>query len=366
MAANIHDQRLLIVDFGSQYTQLIARRVREAGVYCEIHPFDAPADFIQSFQPRGVILSGGPETVTLEDTPRIPDAVFALDVPVLGICYGMQAMAEQLGGKVQGSDVHEFGHAVVDVLETDSFLGVVNGGAGGELPVWMSHGDKVVALPPEFTLVASTESAPIAAMQWAERQLYGVQFHPEVTHTRQGAEILGHFALEICGCDGLWTAANIVEDAIGQVRALVGNDKVVLGLSGGVDSSVVAALLSRAIGDQLTCVFVDNGLLRKNEREEVEAAFEPSNALSLNLVTVAAEDEFLDKLAGIEARQGARDQIPSQRGWPAGENASETRRAPARAVQGRSAEHRSASRAAEVADLPAPIPRTGAWRAHPG
>lgn len=309
MAANIHDQRLLIVDFGSQYTQLIARRVRESGVYCEIHPFDAPAEFIREFSPRGVILSGGPETVTLEDTPRIPDAVFDLDVPVLGICYGMQAMAEQLGGKVQGSDVHEFGHAVVDVQATDSFLSVVNDGAGGELPVWMSHGDKVVTLPPQFNLVAATESAPIAAMEWPERRLYGVQFHPEVTHTRQGADILGHFARQICGCEGLWTAANIVEDAIAQVREMVGTDKVVLGLSGGVDSSVVAALLSRAIGDQLTCVFVDNGLLRKNEREEVEAAFAPSNALSLNLVTVAAEEEFLGKLSGIDEPEAKRKAI---------------------------------------------------------
>ena len=309
MAVNIHDQRLLIVDFGSQYTQLIARRVRESGVYCEIHPFDAPDSFIREFAPRGVILSGGPESVTLEDTPRIPDAIFELEVPVLGICYGMQAMAEQLGGKVQGSAVHEFGHAVVDVLEPASFLAPVNEGAGGELPVWMSHGDKVVTLPPEFTLIASTESAPIAAMEWAEKRLYGVQFHPEVTHTRQGSEILGYFAREICGCEGLWTAANIVEDAIAQVCSTVGKDKVVLGLSGGVDSSVVAALLSRAIGDQLTCVFVDNGLLRKNEREEVEAAFAPSNALSLNLVTVAAEDEFLDKLAGIEEPEAKRKAI---------------------------------------------------------
>ncbi len=309
MAVNIHDQRLLIVDFGSQYTQLIARRVREAGVYCEIHPFDAPAAFIESFAPRGVILSGGPESVTLEEAPRIPEAVFELGVPVLGICYGMQAMAEQLGGKVQGSSVHEFGHAVVNVLNTESFLAPVNGGSGGELPVWMSHGDKVVTLPPEFSLIASTDSAPIAAMEWSERKLYGVQFHPEVTHTRQGAEILGHFALEICGCEGLWTAANIVDDAVAQVRETVGSDKVVLGLSGGVDSSVVAALLSRAIGDQLTCVFVDNGLLRKNERQEVEAAFAPSNALTLNLITVAAEDEFLDRLAGIAEPEAKRKAI---------------------------------------------------------
>jgi GMP synthase (glutamine-hydrolysing) len=278
-------------------------------VYCEIHPFDAPAEFFAEFRPRGVILSGGPETVTKEDTPRIPDAIFNLDVPVLGICYGMQAMAEQLGGKVQGSTVQEFGHAVVNVLDTSGFLSVVNEGAGGELPVWMSHGDKVVALPPDFTLVAATDSAPIAAMECTARRLYGVQFHPEVTHTRQGAEILGHFARVICGCEGLWTAANIVEDAIAQVQETVGGDKVVLGLSGGVDSSVVAALLSRAIGDQLTCVFVDNGLLRKNERQEVEAAFAPSNALALNLVTVPAEDEFLERLTGVEDPEAKRKVI---------------------------------------------------------
>ncbi len=309
MALDIHDQRLLIVDFGSQYTQLIARRIRESGVYCEIHPFDAPVDFLTEFQPRGVILSGGPESVTGSDTPRIPEVIFELGVPVLGICYGMQAMAEQLGGRVQGSAIHEFGHAVVNVLESDGFLNVVNDGQGGELPVWMSHGDKVVELPPGFTLAASTESAPIAAMEWAEKRLYGVQFHPEVTHTRQGQEILGHFARTICGCEGLWTAANIVDDAIGQVREMVGKDKVVLGLSGGVDSSVVAALLSRAIGDQLTCVFVDNGLLRKDERREVETAFAPSNALSLNLVTVPAEDEFLDKLKGVADPEAKRKVI---------------------------------------------------------
>ncbi len=309
MPTDIHDQRLLIVDFGSQYTQLIARRVREAGVYCEIYPFDAPNEFFSEFGARGVILSGGPETVTERDTPRIPDAVFDLDVPVLGICYGMQAMAEQLGGRVQGSDQREFGHADVTVAPESQFLSVVNGGGGGELPVWMSHGDKVVEVPSGFQVTAATASAPIAAMESPERRWYGVQFHPEVTHTRQGSEILGFFARELCGCEGLWTPANIVEDAIAQVRETVGKDKVVLGLSGGVDSSVVAALLSRAIGDQLTCVFVDNGLLRKNERQEVEAAFAPSNALSLNLVTVPAEAEFLGKLAGVAEPEAKRKAI---------------------------------------------------------
>ncbi len=296
--ANIHDQKILIVDFGAQYTQLIARRVREAGVYCEIHPFDVAEGFIREFAPRGIILSGGPETVTAAHTPRVPGIVFELGVPVLGICYGMQAMAAQLGGRVAGSQQREFGHAVVEVASDSALLAPINDGAGGESPVWMSHGDKVVELPPGFTVTASTPSAPIAAMEDRARGFYAVQFHPEVTHTRQGAEILGHFALALCGCDGVWTAANIVEDATAAVREQVGDERVVLGLSGGVDSSVVAALLSRAIGEQLTCVFVDNGLLRKNERAEVEAAFAPSNALDLNLVVVDAEAEFLMRLAG--------------------------------------------------------------------
>ncbi len=299
MAENIHDQRLLIVDFGSQYTQLIARRVREVGVYSEIYPYDADASAFSDFAAQGYILSGGPESVTEGETPRIPEAILKSGKPVLGICYGMQAMAEQLGGAVESSDVHEFGPATIRVDEDSALLSAVNGGAGGELPVWMSHGDKVVHMPEGFRLAAATDSAPIAAMECPERNFYAVQFHPEVTHTEQGTAILRRFARDICGCEGLWTAANIVEDAIAQVRANVGTEKVVLGLSGGVDSSVVAALLSRAIGDQLTCVFVDNGLLRKNERAEVEAAFAPSNALKLNLVTIDAEDEFLGRLAGV-------------------------------------------------------------------
>jgi GMP synthase (glutamine-hydrolysing) len=289
---------LLILDFGAQYTQLIARRIREAGVYCEIHPFDVPASFIREFAPVGVILSGGPESVTFADTPRIPAVVFELEVPVLGICYGMQAMAEQLGGVVRASSVHEFGHAVIQVHGPTDLLATVNGGDTGELPVWMSHGDKVVTLPPGFKTTASTSSAPIAAMECAQRRFYGVQFHPEVTHTEQGADILAHFALGICDCQGLWTPANIAGDAIAHARRIVGDEKVVLGLSGGVDSSVVAAILSRAIGDQLTCVFVDNGLLRKGEATEVEGVFQSSNALSLNLICVAAEDEFISRLAG--------------------------------------------------------------------
>ncbi|MEE8079025.1 MAG: glutamine-hydrolyzing GMP synthase [Pseudomonadales bacterium] len=306
MSVDIHDQRLLIVDFGGQYTQLIARRVRESGVYCEIHPFDAVASVVREFAPRGVILGGGPESVAGSDTPRIPDVIFELDVPVLGICYGMQAMAEQLGGRVEPSTVQEFGHAVVKVAAGSELLGAVADGADRELQVWMSHGDKVVQLPDGFSLVAATDSAPIAAMECVAENYYGVQFHPEVTHTPMGAAILHRFAREICGCDGLWTAANIVEDAITQVRETVGTDRVVLGLSGGVDSSVVAALLSRAIGDQLSCVFVDNGLLRKNEREEVEQAFAPTNVLALDVITVDAREEFLGRLAGTQEPEAKR------------------------------------------------------------
>jgi len=306
VAQNIHDQRLLIVDFGSQYTQLIARRVREAGVYCEIYAYDAEPAAFGDFAPRGIILSGGPESVTFGETPRIPDAVLSAGVPVLGICYGMQALAAQLGGTVETSKIHEFGPATIQVEKDGELLGTVNGGQGGSLPVWMSHGDQVVQPPEGFRVTASTPSAPIAAMECAERRLYAVQFHPEVTHTDQGAEIFRHFARDICGCEGLWTAENIVEDLIAQVRETVGSEKVVLGLSGGVDSSVVAALLSRAIGEQLTCVFVDNGLLRKNERTEVERAFAPSNALSLNLVTVDAEAEFLSRLAGVSDPESKR------------------------------------------------------------
>ena len=300
---NIHEQRLLVVDFGSQYTQLIARRVREAGVYCEIHPFDVPDEFIHEYQPHGIILSGGPETVTEGSTPRIPDGVFKSGVPILGICYGMQAVAEQLGGKVESSDHREFGHAMIKP-ETASDLLAELGHLQAEHDVWMSHGDKVIELPDGFVVTASTQSAPIAAMENPAKQIYCVQFHPEVTHTKNGSDMLRYFARDLCGCHGDWTAANIVEDAIERVRADVGDDQVILGLSGGVDSSVVAALLSRAIGDQLTCIFVDNGLLRKDEVGEVEAAFSAAsgvgNTLPLKIKTVPAQDEFLDKLAGVE------------------------------------------------------------------
>ena len=291
------EHRLLVIDFGSQYTQLIARRVREVGVYCEIHPFDVPEGFVSEFAPKGIILSGGPETVTEGSTPRIPDQVFGAGVPVLGICYGMHAMAAQLGGAVAASNRREFGHAEVEATPGDPlFEGLTD---GGRMPVWMSHGDKVTAVPPGFTVTARTESAPVAAMADVARRFFGVQFHPEVTHTARGADIVRRFAHDLCGCAASWTPGQIAEEAVASVRAQVGDERVVLGLSGGVDSSVAAALLSRALGDRLTCVFVDNGLLRLGEREEVEATFlRGDNALNLDLVTVDASEEFLTALAG--------------------------------------------------------------------
>ena len=308
--SNIHSQNIAILDFGSQYTQLIARRVRECGVYCEILPFDVDEQHLVDLQPKGVILSGGPESVTLEETPRIPASVFTLDVPILGICYGMQALAAQLGGQVEGSDLREFGHAQVEQAQgelPDSLLNAAVFSTGSQSQVWMSHGDKVVEVPPDFVITAATASAPIAAMENPARKIYGVQFHPEVTHTEQGGALLDHFVKQICDCDGAWTPANIVEDAIRQVREMVGTDQVILGLSGGVDSSVVAALLHQAIGQQLTCIFVDNGLLRLGEVDEVKAAFGGvGNQLPLNLVAVDAADEFVGKLQGVDEPEAKR------------------------------------------------------------
>ena len=301
MSHDIHAQRILILDFGSQYTQLIARRVREIGVYCEIRAYDIDPIELKEFAPHGVILSGGPETVTTTDTPRIPDEIFSCGVPVLGICYGMQTMAEQLGGKVESSAVHEFGYAKVKTFGDHNILsGIYDSQTDkGEslLDVWMSHGDKVIALPEGFELMAETDSAPIAAMWHPEKKLYAVQFHPEVTHTYKGGEILTCFVQEICGCEPLWTASNIVEDAIQHVKDQVGNDKVLLGLSGGVDSSVVAALLHRAIGDKLTCVFVDNGLLRLNEGDQVMKTF--ADNMGVKVIRVDAQELFLGRLKGV-------------------------------------------------------------------
>lgn len=300
MAHDIHAHRILILDFGSQYTQLIARRVREIGVYCELHPWDMSDEDIRAFAPRGIILAGGPESVHEANSPRAPQAVFDLNVPVLGICYGMQTMAEQLGGKVEGSDLREFGYARVDVVGKSKLLAGIEDHVDADgvlgLDVWMSHGDKVTRLPEGFHILASTPSCPIAAMCDDTRHYYGVQFHPEVTHTKQGGRILSRFVLEIAGCEALWTPANIVEDAIAAVRAQVGDANVLLGLSGGVDSSVVAALLHKAIGDQLTCVFVDNGLLRLHEGDQVMAMF--AENMGVKVIRANAEEQFLGNLAG--------------------------------------------------------------------
>ena len=299
--ADIHAHRLLILDFGSQYTQLIARRVREIGLYCEIHPFDMDEAELRAFQPKGIILSGGPETVTTEFTPRAPQAVFELGVPVLGICYGMQTMAQQLGGRVENADHHEYGYAQVRARGHSRLLTDIEDHASPEgyglLDVWMSHGDRVIDLPPGFKLMASTDSAPIAGMADDERGYYGVQFHPEVTHTNQGGRILQRFVRDICGCETLWTPGNIVEESIQAVREQVGDEEVLLGLSGGVDSSVVAALLHKAIGDQLTCVFVDNGLLRYKEGDQVMATF--AEHMGVKVIRVDAEARFLDALEGV-------------------------------------------------------------------
>ncbi|MCH8531898.1 MAG: glutamine-hydrolyzing GMP synthase [Saccharospirillum sp.] len=296
---DIHAQKILILDFGSQYTQLIARRIRELGVYCEIHPYEMDAEAITAFKPQGVILSGGPESVHADQSPRAPESVFELGVPVLGICYGMQTMAEQLGGSVIGSDHQEFGYAEVKVNQASRLLdGLSDRHTEGVdfLDVWMSHGDKVSAMPEGFALMASTSSCPIAGMADDNRRFYGVQFHPEVTHTLKGLEMLERFVRSLCGCDALWTAANIVDDLTARVRDQVGDRHVLLGLSGGVDSSVVAALLHQAIGDQLTCVFVDNGLLRKNEGDQVMETF--ARSMGVKVIRVNAEDRFLDALAG--------------------------------------------------------------------
>jgi GMP synthase (glutamine-hydrolysing) len=264
MNQDIHHDKILILDFGSQYTQLIARRIREIGVYCEIMPWDVPAAEILDFSPRGIILSGGPESATVAEGPAAPTEVYEMGVPVLGICYGLHTMAAQLGGKVIPSDEKEFGFAQVRVTRPSRLLerieDHVNGDGAAVLDVWMSHGDKVAELPDGFRLEADTPSAPVAAIADDKRRFYGIQFHPEVTHTLQGLRILKRFVCDICECEGRWTAENIIEDSVERTRAQVGDQQVLLGLSGGVDSSVVAAMLHKAIGSQLTCIFVDTGL----------------------------------------------------------------------------------------------------------
>jgi len=296
----VHD-KILILDFGAQYSQLIARRVREAKVYCELHPFDVSDTFIREFAPRGVILSGGPASVYEDATPKAPESVFELGVPVLGICYGMQTMAEQLGGRVENSKVREFGYAEVRARGHSKLLeGIqdrINGEKHGLLDVWMSHGDKVTALPAGFRIIASNESTPIAGMADDSRGFYGVQFHPEVTHTRQGGAILERFVHGICGCGTDWNMPDYLAEAAEKIRREVGREEVLLGLSGGVDSAVAAALIHRAIGDQLTCVFVDTGLLRLNEAAQVMETF--ARHLGVKVDLVGASDRFLSALAGV-------------------------------------------------------------------
>lgn len=300
MTHDIHAQRILILDFGSQYTQLIARRVREIGVFSEIRAWDMSEADIREYNPRGIILAGSPESTLDEGSPRAPEVVFNLGVPVLGICYGMQTMAMQMGGLVEGSNIREFGYAQVKVHGESALLKDIKDHLDSDgsalLDVWMSHGDKVTKMPAGFELLASTPSCPIAGMVNEAKKFYGLQFHPEVTHTLQGHRIYEHFISTICGCESLWTPANIVEDAINKVRALVGTDKVLLGLSGGVDSSVVAALLHKAIGSQLTCVFVDNGLLRKNEGDQVMDMF--AKNMGVKVIRADAQDQFLNNLKG--------------------------------------------------------------------
>ena len=305
---DIHGDKLLILDFGAQYTQLIARRIREIGVYCEIWAWDHDPSEIAAFGAKGIILSGGPESTTEAGAPRAPQEVFDAGLPILGICYGMQTLAAQLGGATEAADAREFGHAEVELVAHDALLGGLSD-HGGEprLDGWMSHGDHVAEAPPGFTFTARTDRIPVAAMADEDRRWYGVQFHPEVTHTLQGQTLLRRFATEICGCRTLWTAAHIIEDQVARVRAQVGDDEVVLGLSGGVDSSVVAALLHRAIGDQLTCVFVDTGLLRWQEGDQVMAMF--AEHMGVRVIRVDAADRYFAALEGIADPEAKRKVI---------------------------------------------------------
>ena len=295
MSTDIHNQKILILDFGSQYTQLIARRVREAHVYCELHPHDMDPAAIINFKPTGIILSGGPMSVYEPGAPSVSGEIFELCVPVLGICYGMQLISRHFGGEVVPAGKREFGHADLyacgkpDMLFDGFFI-------EGKSPVWMSHGDHVAQVPDSFEIVAHSANAPVCAIQDVSRRIFGVQFHPEVNHTPRGEQLIDTFVRKICGCTGLWTPGQIVEDAVARICRQVGSDRVILGLSGGVDSSVAAALIHRAIGDQLTCVFVDNGLLRLAEGDQVMATF--AENLGVRVIRVDAEERFLSALAG--------------------------------------------------------------------
>ncbi|KNH07060.1 GMP synthase [glutamine-hydrolyzing] [Candidatus Burkholderia brachyanthoides] len=309
----MHD-KILILDFGSQVTQLIARRIRESHVYSEIHPYDVDESFIREFAPKGIILSGGPNSVIEANSPRAPQIVFDLGVPVLGICYGMQTMAEQLGGKVELGKLREFGYAEVQALNHTGFLEGIrdfeNPQGESMLKVWMSHGDKVADMPAGFRLMASTPSCPIAAMTDDDRRFYGVQWHPEVTHTVKGKQMLDRFVLELCGANADWEMGHYIDEAVEKIRAQVGKEHVILGLSGGVDSSVAAALLHRAICDQLTCVFVDHGLLRQDEAAQVMSTF--VDHLGVKVIHVDASEVFLQKLAGVTDPEAKRKIIGAE------------------------------------------------------
>ena len=300
---DIHSDKILILDFGAQYTQLIARRIREIGVYCEIWAWDHDPAEIAAFAPKGIILSGGPESTTLPGAPAAPQQVFDAGVPILGICYGMQTLAVQLGGATEAGDQREFGHARLELSGDDALLSALQAMPDGT-NVWMSHGDHVSRVPEGFVVTASTDRLGIAAFANDARGIYGVQFHPEVTHTRGGEALLRRFVVDICGCATLWTPAQIIDDQIARVREQVGSDEVILGLSGGVDSSVVAALLHKAIGDQLTCVFVDTGLLRWNEGDQVMAMF--AEHMGVKVIRVNAADRYFDKLAGVSDPEAKR------------------------------------------------------------
>jgi GMP synthase (glutamine-hydrolysing) len=294
MQSDLYKDRILILDFGSQYTQLIARRVRELGVYCELWAYDHTVEEIAEFVPSGIILSGGPNSMTHETTPRTPPGLFDMGLPVLGICYGMQCMTSMLGGEVETSNKREYGYAKVDVFNDGDGKGVLE---LGELEVWMSHGDRVSKLPDGFEIVGRSKNAPLAAIADTKRHFYGLQFHPEVTHTQHGDKVFGRFVHDVCGCAADWNAGNIIDASISSVREQVRNDHVILGLSGGVDSSVVATMLHKAIGEQLTCIFVDNGLLRLNEGDQVMEAF--AEHMGVKVIRVNAENRFLLALAGV-------------------------------------------------------------------
>ena len=301
------ENRVLILDFGSQYTQLIARRVREARVYCEIQPCTWPIEKVRAFSPKGIILSGSPASVSDAASPRLDPEVLAVGVPVLGICYGLQSIASLMGGEVRASGKREYGRAEIQAEEShELFFGIRE----WPMPVWMSHGDKVESLPDGFRAIAKSANSPVAAMASADNRILGIQFHPEVTHTPEGSKLLENFVLRICGCAPTWTMASFIETQVGEIRRRVGQDKIILGLSGGVDSSVAAILIHRAVGDRLTCIFVDNGLLRKNEVEKVEKIFRDS--FHINLDVVRAGERFLKKLSGVDDPETKRKVIGAE------------------------------------------------------